>query len=63
LIQFLITVALASAAVFVSQAQAPAEPASLTQSTAPATASPAASVIIHGHINDQTGALIPGAQI
>ena len=55
-----ITAALASAAVLVSQAQAPAAP--LATPSAQST-SPAASVSIHGHITDQTGALIPGATI
>ena len=48
--------ALAPAAVMVAEAQAPATP----QVTAP---TPAAAVSIHGHITDQTGALIPGATI
>jgi hypothetical protein len=51
--QFLMAAAFASASAFVSQAQTPA---------ASSTAAPT-TVVIHGHITDQTGALIPGAQI
>ena len=64
-IQFLFAVALASASALVSQAQGPAQPAASApaQSTAQPAAAPASSVTIHGHITDQTGALIPGANI
>jgi hypothetical protein len=58
--QFLIAAAVASAAVLASHAQVPASPAVTTPAQS---AAPAASVTIHGHITDQTGALIPGATV
>ncbi len=44
-------------------APAVSSPAPSTASTPAAQAAPAASATLHGHIMDQTGALIPGAQV
>jgi len=55
----LIAALLASAAALVSHGQAPAGPSA----TLPAQSGPGNSVSIHGHITDQTGALIPGATV
>jgi hypothetical protein len=51
-------------AVSILCAQAPAAPPAIQASGAPAqAATPAATVTIRGHITDQTGALIPGANV
>ena len=59
-IHLCVAVALASAATLASGAQAPA---TLPGTTPAQSETPASSATIHGHITDQTGALIPGATV
>ena len=64
IIHFLVAIAIALAAALSALGQAPSAAPPVQTSAPPAQANTAAGTVsVHGHITDQTGALIPGAKI